>query len=258
MKEISTLNQVDVTILLNGDAFISQRKTSKITGIPLSTLNAWIKSGNGTLLKTNENNQLDGKSLIEVAKVGRSKYKQCNVFLDSILEAGVKAYMYDLAGYTLNASKCDSNLKLAIGNLNNEIIRAIKLTNSKHLAKLEKAQDLKIKVINEKIQEFDKSSFTDSGADSTMMEACKILSTNLDLNMSLVDFMEILRRNNWLGVGRCKAERNLPSQPKINYMRVISFSPQGSTTLIKPCGIVKLSKVITKWHEDYMKVKVIW
>lgn len=62
--QISTLaSNTDFKVnLKTGEAYISQRKTAEITGIPKSTINDWILKEPVTY-NLNENNQLDAKSL---------------------------------------------------------------------------------------------------------------------------------------------------------------------------------------------------
>lgn len=60
-----------------GEAYISQRKTAEITGIPRSTLQDWIRA-NPAGYSTNESNQLDAKSLQKLVLSGRDKgYEKC-------------------------------------------------------------------------------------------------------------------------------------------------------------------------------------
>ena len=84
----------DFTVNNNGEAFISQRKLSDLTGVPQKTISNWIRK-DGSPYIVNENNQLDAKSLGKLVKVAHSKgYPQCSDLLDKLLEAGATAFIY--------------------------------------------------------------------------------------------------------------------------------------------------------------------
>lgn len=92
-----------------GEAFISQRKTAEITGIPRSTLQDWIRA-NPAEYSTNENNQLDAKSLQKLVLSGRDKgYEKCAILMEKLMEAGATAFICHMAGVTLQP-KVDSTL----------------------------------------------------------------------------------------------------------------------------------------------------
>ena len=111
MNELKTLTN-DFTVTESGDAYISQTAISRITGIPLSTLNRWILEDNGKLYTTNKINQLDAKSLQKLVIMGSSKYTSCFEFMGTLLEAGAKAYIYHEAGYKLKAEKQLTTLEM--------------------------------------------------------------------------------------------------------------------------------------------------
>jgi len=109
MKNLATANKKDVTVTDNGDAFISQRKTSEITGIPLSTLNRWVLE-NGTLDLVNENNQLSSFLFQKMVLMGQRKgIEKCFIIAEKLLEAGAKAFIYYEAGYNIQAVKLPAN-----------------------------------------------------------------------------------------------------------------------------------------------------
>ena len=110
-KNLATTNKTDFTILASGDAFISQRKLSEITGIPQSTISDWIRKSPVTYI-INEKNQLHAKSLQKFVLSGRDKnYHLCVDLLDLLLEAGAKAYIYHQAGYQFDAKPREELLK---------------------------------------------------------------------------------------------------------------------------------------------------
>ena len=84
-----------------GEAFISQLKTAEITGIPRSTLQDWIRA-NPAGYSTNENNQLDAKSLQKLVLSGRDKgYEKCTILMEKLMEAGATTFICHMAGVHL-------------------------------------------------------------------------------------------------------------------------------------------------------------
>jgi hypothetical protein len=101
---LATTNKNDFTVNQDGGAFISQRKVAELTGIPRATIQDWIKA-NPAIYNINENNQLDAKSLQNLAFSGHSKgYEKCLSFIELLAEAGAKAFIYTGAGYTIQAA----------------------------------------------------------------------------------------------------------------------------------------------------------
>ena len=87
--------------LESGEAFISQRKTAEITGVPKSTVNDWILKSPDTY-KVNENNQLDAKSLQKLVLAGHQKgYEKCTDLMEKLMEAGATTFICHMAGVTL-------------------------------------------------------------------------------------------------------------------------------------------------------------
>ena len=115
-KNLAVTNKTDFTILENGDAFISQRKLSEITGIPQSTISDWIRKSPVSYI-INEKNQLHAKSLQKFVLSGRDKnYQLCVELLDLLLDLSAKVYIYEQAGYQFNAvprSELIENKRLA-------------------------------------------------------------------------------------------------------------------------------------------------
>jgi hypothetical protein len=96
-KEIIVTSKNGV-VLSNGKAFISQVKVSELLGIPRSTLQQWMKK-NRQDITVNENNQLDAKSVVFIAKLGRLKYNQSEIFLDKVSEGGANLVLQSVLGY---------------------------------------------------------------------------------------------------------------------------------------------------------------
>jgi len=98
MKELEN-RENHFTIIEGGKVYISQRKTGELLGIPKSTIHAWVTKNSGTL-NLNKKNQLDAKSVVFMAKMGRPKYEQCEVFLDKVTEGGANKLLQHMAGYS--------------------------------------------------------------------------------------------------------------------------------------------------------------
>ena len=93
-----------------GEAFISQRKTAEITGVPRTTIRDWLKADREKVknencpptYNVNEDNQLDAKSLQKLVLSAHLKgYEKCTVLLDQMLEAGATAFICHMAGVIL-------------------------------------------------------------------------------------------------------------------------------------------------------------
>ena len=93
-----------------GEAFISQRKTAEITGIPRGTLQGWLEVDKREAIAknmpatytVNENNQLDAKSLQKLVLSGIDKgYEKCTDLVEKLMEAGATAFICHMAGVTL-------------------------------------------------------------------------------------------------------------------------------------------------------------
>lgn len=99
----------DVTILSNGDAYISQRKLAELCGVDHKSIQNWL--GRNKQVATgfvNEDNQLSHFLVSKVAAYfaieSKSSNDKARLFLAKLSEAGAKAYLYHEAGYELNAT----------------------------------------------------------------------------------------------------------------------------------------------------------
>jgi len=107
MKNLATINQKDITILDNGDAFVSQRKCAELCGVSQSavsqrclSLNLDVKQGisseNAFLLITHYASQSNQQAIQSLIVIG---------------SAGMKAYIYHEAGYVMKAEIPPSEIK---------------------------------------------------------------------------------------------------------------------------------------------------
>ena len=101
-----------------GEAFISQRKTAEITGVPAATIRDWLKADREKsddqecprTYMVNENNQLDAKSLQKLVLSAHVKgYEKCADLMEKLMEAGATAFICHMAGIHLQP-KVDSTL----------------------------------------------------------------------------------------------------------------------------------------------------
>jgi len=90
-----------------GEAFISQRKTAEITGVPAATIRDWLKADREKsddqecprTYMVNENNQLDAKSLQKLVLSAHVKgYEKCADLMEKLMEAGATAFICHMAG----------------------------------------------------------------------------------------------------------------------------------------------------------------
>lgn len=104
---LATYLNNEVVIDGNGEAWVSQTKLAIMCGVDRTTITNAIKRNASyvTGANLNENNQLDTKSAYDVtvyfATQGKSEAIKT---LAAVGEAGMKAYLYHLAGYTMNAT----------------------------------------------------------------------------------------------------------------------------------------------------------
>ena len=96
--------------LQTGEAYISQRKTAELTGIPRGTIQGWLEIDKREAIaknmpatyNVNENNQLDAKSLQKLVLSGIDKgYEKCTELVEKLMEAGATAFICHMAGVTL-------------------------------------------------------------------------------------------------------------------------------------------------------------
>ena len=110
------LPTLDILIDQSGDAWIAQRKVAELCGLGKSAINDAIARkysyAGGWIL--NENNQLDAKSaydaVVHFVKEGKP------VAIDTLCkigEAGMKAFIYHLAGYQISAIEQKREVTLA-------------------------------------------------------------------------------------------------------------------------------------------------
>lgn len=94
--QISTIaSNADFKVnMQTGEAFISQRKTAEITGIPRTTIRDWLKAdlekaesqNIPPTYNVNENNQLDAKSLQKLVLSAHLKgYEKCTDLMEKLM-----------------------------------------------------------------------------------------------------------------------------------------------------------------------------
>ena len=90
----------DVSIAINGEGFISQSKCAELLGLNQSTISRWVKV-NAYLNSVNNNNQLNEDLFQNLVKTHRLKgNKNANDLTDMFIKAGIRAYVYSVAGIT--------------------------------------------------------------------------------------------------------------------------------------------------------------
>jgi transcriptional regulator with XRE-family HTH domain len=105
-KDLEVIKQVnDVTVLRNGEAYISQRKLADLLGVHHSFVQRWIKRNCATVI-LNQNKALHYNSMVSCATECLRSGNKCSIdFVERITQAGAKAYLYTLAGYVMEAKK---------------------------------------------------------------------------------------------------------------------------------------------------------
>jgi hypothetical protein len=104
---LATYLNNEILVDSNGEAWVSQAKLSEICGVAQQTINSAIARNSSYAVgwNLNENNQLDTKSAYDAVVYFATQGKPEAVkTLANIGKAGMKAYLYHLAGYTMNAT----------------------------------------------------------------------------------------------------------------------------------------------------------
>ena len=93
----------EVTIFDNGQAYISQRKLAELTTVNRSTIQSFIKNHPDNFdTKQGVSSEL---ALKVIQNYAFKNNKVCQDLLSKISLAGMKAYLYHLAGYEMKAEK---------------------------------------------------------------------------------------------------------------------------------------------------------
>ena len=118
--------------MATGEAFISQRKTAEITGVPRGTIQGWLEidkreaaaKNMPATYNVNENNQLDAKSLQKLVLSAHLKgYEKCADLMEKLMEAGATAFICHMAGVTLQPT-----VNTALPQTHIEAVRAYLIT----------------------------------------------------------------------------------------------------------------------------------
>jgi hypothetical protein len=102
---LATYLNSEVVVDSNGEAWVTQTKLGEMCGISQQAIGKHIKTEFGCSYILNENSQLDTQSAyLVVAHYATQGKPEAVKTLASIGKAGMKAYLYHLAGYTMNAT----------------------------------------------------------------------------------------------------------------------------------------------------------
>lgn len=102
---LATYFNSEVVIDSNGEAWVTQTKLGEMCGISQQAIGKHIKTEHGCSYILNENSQLDTESAyLVVAHYAIQGKPEAIKTLAAIGKAGMKAYLYHLAGYTMNAT----------------------------------------------------------------------------------------------------------------------------------------------------------
>jgi len=165
--------------LQTGEAYISQRKTAEITGIPRGTIQGWLeidkREANAKNMpatyNVNENNQLDAKSLQKLVLSGIDKgYEKCTGLVEKLMEAGATAFICHMAGIALNAVTMQPRPLTYIESL------------EQLLASEKEKETLRIENLKQAITITDKRNITNEGENYFTVSVVKTLNQGMKLS----------------------------------------------------------------------------
>ena len=92
---------------VTGEAYISQRKAAELLGVPNTSLQYYIENHRAVFSDTFQglNSEMFANTVQYYALDARSPTDQAKSLLKQITSAGVKAYLYTMAGYKFSATK---------------------------------------------------------------------------------------------------------------------------------------------------------
>lgn len=119
---------------VSGEAFISQRKCTDVTGVPNTTIQSYIKN-RAARYDTSRGIEADlfGKVVQYYAFKGNA---QCQELMSKIMESGAKAYIYHQAGFTLKATPTTPLTALELAR--HQVVLLEQLEESQRIIKQEK------------------------------------------------------------------------------------------------------------------------
>ena len=240
-KNLAKKNHSDVTVFTNGDCFISQSAISRVTGIPRTTLQGWIYKKSAEY-NTNELNQLDAESMEKLVIFGSRKYDQCFQFMTTLIQAGSKAYIYNLAGLSLGVT--------------NPVVEEIPTTR-KGLLELALSQETELEQLREKVRKNLPDVIFSEKLDGciSMNALAKLISSNTSVDIGANRLFTLLREKKILLGGRSQYEKNLPAQRFVKHFPVTLLrSEHGTsyTTSVSELGVQYVVARIEGWLEKPM------
>lgn len=153
-NNIAKRNTNEVTITTDGEGYISQRFLERLLHITPGSISKVISREKLAHLNLNENNQIHYESLISVAVYFSSKgnIKATEVLAD-IAKAGAKAFIYHLAGYSLEAKPKElTNKEILLLALKAEEEKERLLLDNKHLEVSKSLVEDELEEIKEKVR----------------------------------------------------------------------------------------------------------
>ena len=246
MRNLAQMNTEDFTVNENGEAFISQTKVAELCGVVPHAISQQVVKTRDTL-KLNEINQLHYESLELMIGYYAFDSQRTNDIACSnyriLAKAGAKAYIYNQAGYVMEAKKPKTKIEIL-----NELVAELNLEHSERLK-----AEAKLLLIGNHLAG---SIIGELGNDLPMNLTAKILATNLKIDLGQNMLMRLMRKHGWLMTGkRSIKEKNLPMQAKIKYMRVFLHRDPltgitNHSTVLTQEGIVELCKVVLNWYTE--------
>ena len=235
-QNLAKQNHSDVSIFANGECFISQSAISRATGIPQQTLSRWIISDNGLEYNTNKFNQLDPESMQKIVIMGSRKYNQCFEFMTTLIQAGAKAYIFNLAGVALGVTP-----KIP--------------TSRKGLLELALAQETELEALRIKVLKQLPDVIFSEHLDGTisMNALAKVISCNTPVTIGANKLFALLRGRDILLGGRSIKERNLPAQKFVKHFPVTLYRSEfgtSYTTSVSELGVEYVTARIQTWLES--------
>jgi hypothetical protein len=146
MNNLAKTNQSIITITQNGDSFISQTKLAEMCGVSQQAISKHIRA-QGCRYISNEFNQLDDKSAFMVVGHYAAANTTALKSLIAIGAAGMKAYIYSLAGYQMEAKIIQQTPKTALELAREQVFLLEQIEIKDHkIKKLEMSEEISGKI----------------------------------------------------------------------------------------------------------------
>jgi hypothetical protein len=101
---LATYLNSEVVVDGNGEVYISQRKAAELLGVAKSTFNDWVNRTLNSVTEQGLSSEMMAIAGHYYAFEARNPTDEAMEFIRQTTAAGVKAYLYHLAGYTMNAT----------------------------------------------------------------------------------------------------------------------------------------------------------